>query len=371
MAQTLSTTSVTPGFGIKEIDPYKPPELPKAPDVEAFEPITRQIDPAKETVAGQMTGLLSSNNPYIAEGRQRGVEMANQRGLLNSSISAGAAEREGIKAAMPIATQDAATYFQQGRANQDIGAKTQGIEQGQQYALQGQEQEAAIKQNLMQTEQGQQLEKMREDAAIRGQMLDLDSQVRERLSGIEQGYALELESMQQNYEIIKNKDTQMGGMYADALKSIATFLDNPDMSAAQQQTGLNTIISNLQAGLQFMAGITSMPGTSTMAESAKVDASREGIAPQDLSDLDIYKMHQSALDQGKTNLSLDDWTEQQYPNRLSDYDAAVKSKEEAAAAEIAAQKREAALVAEYDAYTRRDDAAYTETLPYAVWKQNR
>ena len=244
MAKRLKTNPVTPGLKVEENQPYKPPA------VGSFDPVTREVDPTKETVSGQMRGLLGSENPYIKEARQRGVEMANKRGLLNSSIAASAAEREAIKAALPMAQQDAGTYFQQGRANQDIGAQFKGREQSQTY-----------KQSLMDVGQQQQLEQMQADAAIRGQIMDLDSQIRERLSAIEQGYALDLESLKQNYEIEKNIDTQMGSMYADGLKSISTFLDNPDMSKAQQTTGLNAIIDNLQAGLNFLAGITGQPKT--------------------------------------------------------------------------------------------------------------
>jgi hypothetical protein len=348
MVQKLTTTPVTPGLEIEEVDPFAPVGTPAAPTVE-----TREVDPL-ETVKGQMTGLLSSEDPYIRSAGQTGVEDAQKRGLLSSSIATGAVERERIKAALPIAQQDAATQFQQRKA-----------EQAQEYALQGQAQEAGIKQSLMQAEQGQQLERMREDAAIRGQMLDLDSQVRERLSGIEQGYALELEGLKQDYEIIKNKDTQMGAMYSDALKSIATFMDDPDMSAAQQKTGLNMIISNLQSGLRFMSGITSVPGAATMGESAALDEGREAIPGQEKSDLELYQEHQAS----GSDLSLEDWTETNYPNRLSDYEASIKAKQEAAAAE---QEAAAAESARYEAYlqdSREADAAGLNVPTYEEWKR--
>jgi hypothetical protein len=236
----LVTEAATPGLAIEPTTAFEPTPTPTAP-----EPVARNLDPTKETVAGQITGLLSGESPYIRQAGQRGVEEAASRGLLSSSLAAGAVERERIKAALPIAQQGAEAYARQGLANQEIAA-----------GLQRQAFDVESKQSLMQAEQGFQLEKMDRDAAIRAQMMDFDSQVRERLAGIEQGYALELEELSSTYDIMQNKDTAMGTMYSDALKSIATFLDDPDMSAAQQKTGLNQITSNLEAGLKFLSGVT-------------------------------------------------------------------------------------------------------------------
>lgn len=63
-------------------------------------------------VEDRLTGLLQSDSPYMTAARQRGIETANSRGLLNSSIAGGNAEREAISAALPIASQDAQTILQ-------------------------------------------------------------------------------------------------------------------------------------------------------------------------------------------------------------------------------------------------------------------
>jgi len=61
------------------------------------------------TVAGQMEGLLSSDNPYIKQAVASARQWGNARGLLNSSITGEAGVSAAIKAALPIAQQDAAT----------------------------------------------------------------------------------------------------------------------------------------------------------------------------------------------------------------------------------------------------------------------
>lgn len=78
-----------------------------------------------ETVSGQLNQLLSADSTYLQSARNRGLEQANQRGLINSSLAAGTAERAAIDAAMPIATQDATANATAGQsaqnANQDLG----------------------------------------------------------------------------------------------------------------------------------------------------------------------------------------------------------------------------------------------------------
>lgn len=77
-----------------------------------------------ETVAGQLDGILDPNSPLMTQAQRYGKEYANRRGLLNSSIGISAAEDSMIKNALPIASQDASTYFDAQKTNsiQDLNA---------------------------------------------------------------------------------------------------------------------------------------------------------------------------------------------------------------------------------------------------------
>lgn len=73
--------------------------------------LTQQYGPntVRPTGAGlvnnSLESILDPNNSYIQNARQRGVEYAAQRGGVNSSIAAGAAERSAIEAAQPLVNQ--------------------------------------------------------------------------------------------------------------------------------------------------------------------------------------------------------------------------------------------------------------------------
>ena len=76
------------------------------------------IDNATNTVAGQLNTLLKSDSPYIQNAETRAKEEAAGRGLLNSSMAAGAGRRAAIESALPIAQQDAETYSKFGLQQQ-------------------------------------------------------------------------------------------------------------------------------------------------------------------------------------------------------------------------------------------------------------
>ena len=65
----------------------------------------------EDQMAGdRLTKLLAGDSKYIDQARNDGMLVAHSRGGLNSSMAAGAAEAEAIRAGMPIASQEAGVY---------------------------------------------------------------------------------------------------------------------------------------------------------------------------------------------------------------------------------------------------------------------
>lgn len=58
-------------------------------------------------VASRVAQLTAEDSPLMKQARTSGLQAANARGVLNSSIAAGASEGEAIRAATPIAMQEA------------------------------------------------------------------------------------------------------------------------------------------------------------------------------------------------------------------------------------------------------------------------
>lgn len=93
---------------------YTDPNVPRQSQAQGIQgaenrAYTRQVT-NNELVSNQLNNLMNQEGAYLSNARRRGLEQANRRGMLNSSIAAGSAERAGIEAAMPIASADAAAY---------------------------------------------------------------------------------------------------------------------------------------------------------------------------------------------------------------------------------------------------------------------
>lgn len=103
--------------------------------------------PEDQSVATKLTGLLASDSPYIKLARQGGMDVANRRGLQNSSIAAGTSEAAAIGAAAPIAAQDASQIAQQNLSFQGAGQASDLSKQesGQTASLAQQQADAALR----------------------------------------------------------------------------------------------------------------------------------------------------------------------------------------------------------------------------------
>lgn len=67
-------------------------------------------DPRYGTVEGRIGGLLGSDSQLMQRAAQRGMDLANTRGLLNSGMAAQSAQTAVMDQALPIASADAASF---------------------------------------------------------------------------------------------------------------------------------------------------------------------------------------------------------------------------------------------------------------------
>ena len=159
---------------------------------------TRDVQ-GNELVSEQLTGLLDRGGRYIENAQRRGLEQANRRGLLNSSIAAGSAERAAIEAGMPIAAADAQAY---GRAaSENLGFLNQNLMQERDIAnrMLGQERDLEMQSALQRAALGSQerineaniagaLRRQRENLAYLGEQSGLDRAQQMNMLGAEYAF---------------------------------------------------------------------------------------------------------------------------------------------------------------------------------------
>ena len=163
----------TPVLTLDNVEPYDPSRAQQSPNF--VQPQTYAPDESG-TVAGQMSGLLSPDSPYMEVARTKGIQFANQRGLLHTSLAGEASQKAAIESALPIAQQDAKAYTDAGLSRQayeqqagltDIqaGAASQLATQEAQHkgALAGQQIQA---QSALSTQEAQQTRQLAEYSAL-------------------------------------------------------------------------------------------------------------------------------------------------------------------------------------------------------------
>lgn len=70
-----------------------------------------------QTVASNISGIVAADSPLMQQAASRAMQQSNARGLLNSTQAISAGQSAVYDAAMPIASQDAATYNTAALAN--------------------------------------------------------------------------------------------------------------------------------------------------------------------------------------------------------------------------------------------------------------
>jgi hypothetical protein len=200
-----------------------------------------------------MQGLMNRGGAYMQNAAQRGMETANRRGLLNSSIAAGSAERSSLEAAMPIAQADAATY---GRTqSENMGALNQGLMQERdimnQQTMEGLR-AASSGQNAqlqaMLAREGMQLElqRQRENLAFSGEQQGLDRFQQQQMAQF--GFGADLARNQQQYGFQRGLNEQGFGFDAARMG----LQDYYDSQAGQRDMRNQMILMESGMGIQAL-----------------------------------------------------------------------------------------------------------------------
>lgn len=130
---TSTTTNVSTGSGSVAADQFNPVanaqtindtvnaiDVPNVQTVTAERPDATTMEvPYEQTTAGIMERLLMKGSPYIDQARTRALQSMNDRGLLSSSLAAGAGEEAAIGKSFDIGSRDAGIYGEQRIANMD------------------------------------------------------------------------------------------------------------------------------------------------------------------------------------------------------------------------------------------------------------
>lgn len=211
-----------------------------------------------QTVAGQLTGILDPNSPIIQQARTQGLEMANERGLLNSSIGETAAMNAAYNAALPIASADASTFSKAAGYNAD---------QSNQFAVHNQDAtNTAGAFNANQTNQmAQSVLSAQTQSAIANlqaqtqtNLAYLDAQTKTNLASMSNQNQVALANIESNYHVLMQSNASASDLFRQITQNIATISMSKDMDGAAKQAAVDNQLQLLQNGMQINGAVSNL-----------------------------------------------------------------------------------------------------------------
>lgn len=215
----LTTSPSTSATGVSSIAPIAPLGSVHT------DAVTRTVDPATQTVQGQVSNIIVNDSPMMQLAATRASQASNAKGLLNSSMAVGDAQKAVIDTATPIANADANIYNTTESHNMDaINASTAQRDQTQN--------------NMAQFNAGQAL-----DAA----KVNLDSTTKVQLADIEA-----------NYKTLMQANASLGTVYQDMIKNISAITQSTTMDATAKQTATDQQVNSFKQYANMTASLNNL-----------------------------------------------------------------------------------------------------------------
>ncbi len=272
-------------------------DAPKAASIQesaTLKPVQTTIG-QESLVENRMDNLLKKDSAWMQDAGLQGEQQAAARGLQNSSIAVGQVEQARIRAALPIAQQDASQLFQ--RDMQDGQYNQQGALNEQNYANTA----ALTNQSYNNTASLQKY-----DNLFNANMQKYNNQHQIDMTGIQHGNNVELAGINHNnatqlaginnahdltrleagasYDQRLQAQNQISEIRAQQSNQIAAIEQNMEMSAEQKANAINNLISLNNAtvnAIELSAGLAQSSFTFSGVTSGTVTGGGTNPTPEE------------------------------------------------------------------------------------------
>jgi predicted amidohydrolase YtcJ len=224
-APVIPAVNAVPGTVANTDGTTFPAVTPPVGQAATYNSAQRTVDPTKETVAGQMKGLIDENSPTMQMARTSANQQMNSRGLFNSSLAVTASDQAAYAAALPIAQADASVY--------DTNAK-------QNLAYQNE----ALKTNT---------------AGINDMTgKNLSATVDAMKSNMDAAMKTQLATIEADYKTTMQNSATASEMYKQTVKNISDIQANKDMTLAAKQAAVDNQFYLMKQGFEIAGAIGNM-----------------------------------------------------------------------------------------------------------------
>jgi len=265
------------------------------------------VDP-NQTVAKQADNVLSKDSPLLQKAQSDALQTANGRGILNSTMAAGAGTGALIDRALQIATPDAQTYASAAQFN--ANASNQAAASNAQMANDAAAFTANAKNNVSQfnanaknttsqfnaqaannaslanaqaanaaTDRTASLDlaaktanqqnaldaaKSEYNGQLSAAMAGADAANKQALARMDANVKTSLANIEAQFKTTMQASSSAAQMYSDTMKSIAQIMTDKDMDAGNKQSMIDQQMSALKNALVLQSKITNIPGLSDL-----------------------------------------------------------------------------------------------------------
>jgi hypothetical protein len=222
-----------------------------------------------QTVQGQIQKILDPNNPLMVQAKTTADEEWNRRGLVNSGMAATGAQDAMLRAAVPIATSDAATYGKAAGYNADQlnqvatknaeMANTVGIANlnaNNSWAQANLGANTQLDQTRMQI--GSQLDQTRMQIGSQQAIAQLNSDTQKYVNQLDSATKLQAQQMQDANQTLLNTNQQAASMFNQAMVSMANIQNNPNLDADNKTQAIAQVWGTLQTQVKVLSAVTGL-----------------------------------------------------------------------------------------------------------------
>jgi len=272
-----------------------------------------------QTVSGQLDEMLKADSPYLQRAQSKSMEQANARGLLNSSMAAGAGTAAAIDAAAPIAQGNANLFADARNRNQDalnstgqfnasesnkfgltkaqqaFTAEQAGLDRAQQDAILGKQQTFSASQAGLDRAQQFDITGLQQnftaaqsalDRAQQAYMADKTAANQMTLQEAQNNFAATQSAMDRAQQAYLQDDSQAHQNYLTQMQQFFTSsqsaLDRQQQAYLQDDAqAFQTALNNTQIPANFALQISSstMQGINAIAADPNLSGAVDGAAP--------------------------------------------------------------------------------------------
>jgi len=236
--QVAQPTEVTP-----PADEYKAPTV---------QPITTQVDVPTETVESRLSDITAKGSRYTDLAKADAIRQANTRGLINTTMAGAAGTEAAIRAALPIAQQDAKTFVDTRMMNQQQLNEFLKNRQSANLNIETAAQASGLRVGEMEVENQLNINRDINSAALNEQLSAFESALKQTEMTLDNelrtGFETTLQDARFSDEAKMQIVTTMNNIMRDTQEQI-TQVGLSDRSAAQQVSAINMIQQSRDAEL--------------------------------------------------------------------------------------------------------------------------